>query len=242
MLLYFEILLASLIAGALDTVAGFGGGLLLLPVLVMLVGSTDAVLLAALIPLGWNIPRLILLHREINWRAAGLFALGIIPGAIIGAAFFSTIDPHALQIAIGVALSLFGIYYILRLYMELPSPTGLKSGMFPIVGLLSGVVGSVLGAGHGPIQVGALASASLPVREISATGGALGSITALARVAGYGMEGMLYPELWIPALLGIAGAIGGTFLGIRLSRRAKDTTLELVIGVVILLAGIRMMF
>jgi uncharacterized membrane protein YfcA len=109
------------------------------------------------------------------------------------------------------------------------------------VGLISGAVGSVLGAGNGPLQIGALASASFPVREIAATGGALGAVTTLARLAGYGMEGLLYPELWLPALAGIIGAIAGTVLGIRLSRRAKDSTLELLIGVVILLAGIKMM-
>lgn len=241
MLLYFEIVLVSLIAGALDTVVGFAGGLLLLPVLVLLVGSKDAVLLAALIPLGWNIPRLLLLRQQVNWRAAGLFALGIVPGALLGANFLNAIDPRLLQTVIGVVLALFGLYYILRLYMEIPSPGGLKSWAFPVIGLISGVVGSMLGAGHGPLQVGALASSAMPVREIAATGGVLGSITALARVAGYGMEGMLYPELWLPAVAGIAGAAAGTMLGIRLSRRAKDSTLELLIGAVILLAGIKMM-
>ena len=48
--LYLQIALAGLIAGTLDTVAGFGGSLLLLPVLVLIGGSKDAVLLAAIIP------------------------------------------------------------------------------------------------------------------------------------------------------------------------------------------------
>ncbi len=44
-MVYLEIALAAMIAATLDTVIGFGGGLLLLPVLVMVVGSKDAVLL-----------------------------------------------------------------------------------------------------------------------------------------------------------------------------------------------------
>ncbi len=241
MLFYLEIVLASFIAGALDTVVGFGGGLLLLPVLVMTVGSKDAVLLAALIPLGWNLSRLVLLRRQVSWRATGLFTLGILPGAMLGAAYLSSIDPGALEVGIGGMLALFGLYYILRLYMAIPFPSGLKDWVFPIVGLVSGAIGSAVGAGNGPIQVGALAAASMPVREIAATGGALGGVTSIARVAAYGAEGLLYPELWIPAAVGIAGAVGGCLLGIRLSRRAKDSTLELLVGVVILLAGIKML-
>lgn len=241
MLFYLQILLAAMIAATLDTVVGFAGGLLLLPVLVIVAGSKDAVLLAALIPLGWNLPRLILLRDRVNWRVAGLFAVGIIPGAGFGARLLDVLDPRLLQMTIGIAVALFGIYYIARLYLDLPHPRGVKQWMLPIVGLISGAIGALLGAGHGPLQTGALAGASLPVREVAATNGALGLITAAARVAGYGVQGMLYEELWIPAAVGILGAVAGTFIGVRLSRRSKDTTLELVVGMALVLAGLKMM-
>src|SRR2546421_12984934 len=118
---YLVIALASLIAGTLDTVAGFGGALLLVPVLVLKIGSKDAVLLSALIPLGWNLTRLVMLRQFANWRTAGLFSLGIVPGAIIGAKLFDQIDPRLLSLAIGVPLILFGGYYVLRLYVDLPA-------------------------------------------------------------------------------------------------------------------------
>jgi uncharacterized membrane protein YfcA len=241
-MLYLEIALASLIAGALDTVVGFGGGLLLLPVLVLVVGSKDAVLLAALIPLGWNIPRIVLLRQWINWRVVGLFALGIVPGTLIGALLLDSVDPELLRRAIGGLLVLFGIYYVMRLYMDLPGPRGVKSWVFPIVGVLSGIVSGLLGAGHGPLQAGALIAADLPVREVSAINGALGGLTAAARVGSYGVAGLLHEGIWIPALVGIVGAALGAVLGIRLSRRSKDSTLELIVGVAIALAGIRMIF
>jgi uncharacterized membrane protein YfcA len=237
---YLQIALAGLIAGTLDTVAGFGGSLLLLPVLVLIGGSKDAVLLAAIIPFGWNIPRLILLRGVINWRATGLFALGILPGALIGGHYLEAIDPAILRVGIGLLLILFGAYYVLRLYIDIPEPRGVSPTWFPIIGLISGFVGGVLGAGHGPIQIGGLASSSMSVREVAATGGALGALTGIARLVGYTASGALHQGLIVPGLVGMAAACGGTFLGIRVSKRSKDSTLELLIGTAMVIAGIRM--
>jgi uncharacterized membrane protein YfcA len=236
------IFLGSLIAGALDTVVGFGGVLLLLPVLVLVVGSRDAVLLSALIPLGWNLTRTVMMPKLVNWRTGGLMALGIVPGSIIGAQFLDVVNPDLLRKLIGGVLILFGLYYVLRLYYDLPEPRALKSWTVPLFGLAAGAVSSLIGAGNGPIQAWGMAAAGLGAREMAVTGGALGAVNSAARLIGYGVDGQLHAGLWLPGLLGIVAAVLGSLLGIRLSTRAKDSTLELVIGVVIILAGLRMFF
>ena len=239
---YLEIALGALIAGTLDTVAGFGGVLLLLPILVLASGSRDAVLLSAIIPLGWNIVRVFVVRSWVRPRAALLFAAGIIPGAIIGALYFADADPEMLRKAIGALLVLFGSYYVMRLYTDIPQPPKISEWWFPLAGLISGAIGSILGGGHGPIQSAALSAAALAPREVAATNGVLGSITALARLAGYAMTDSLHTALWIPGIIGIiAGAIGA-LIGVRISRRSKDTTLELIIGAALVLAGVRMLF
>jgi uncharacterized membrane protein YfcA len=238
---YLVIALASLIAGTLDTVAGFGGTLLLLPVLVLKIGGRDAVLLSSLISLGWNITRVMVMPRSVNWRAVWLFTIGILPGALVGAYLFQGVDPSILNLAIALTVILFGAYYILRLYVELPALKGGKPATFPLFGLVSGIAASVLGAGNGPIQVWGMSAAAMTPREIAITGGALGAITGVARLFGYGVAGQLHAGLWIPGAVGLIMAIGGSLLGIRLSLRSKDTTLELVIGLVLVLAGIRML-
>lgn len=240
MLTYLEIFIASIIAGALDTVAGFGGGLLLIPILVLAAGPKDAILLSAIIPLGWNLVRIIYLRPWIDWRAVLLFSLGIVPGAIAGAHLFRSFDADSLRTWIGILLILFGVYYVARLYVDLPEPRKLPRWIFPVIGAVAGTIGALLGAGHGPVQAWGLAWASFGAREIAATNGALGGITALARVAGYGLAGELHSALWLPGAIGIAAGAGGAFLGVRLSRRSKDSTLELIIGIALILAGIKM--
>ncbi len=119
-----------------------------------------------------------------------MFAIGIVPGAILGAMLLDVIAPATLQLVIGIVIILFGLYYIARLYLDLPQPREFKSWVFPIAGLLSGIVSGVLGAGNGPLQTGALAGTTMQVREIAATNGAVGAITAVSRAVGYVMQGL----------------------------------------------------
>jgi uncharacterized membrane protein YfcA len=239
---YVEIALAALIAGTLDTVAGFGGGLLLIPILVLVVGSVDAVLLSAIIPLGWNAIRLAMLKEWIDWRRGGLVAIGTIPGSIIAAQFIGVVDPHLVRIGIGVLLLLFGGYHVVRLYVELPGIRPLGSAMLVAVGVVSGAIGGLFGAGNGPLQTLALSHTLDGARYVAATNGVLGATSALSRLIGYGISGALHQMLWIPGLIGLVAAAVGASIGIRLSQRTKDSTLELVMGIAIVLAGIKMMF
>jgi uncharacterized membrane protein YfcA len=240
LLFYSEIALAALIAGTLDTVVGFGGGLLLLPILIIAAGSKDGVVLGALIPLGWNIPRIVLLRQKINWRITALVGAGILPGSILGARYLDLVDARLLQTIVGITLIVLGVYYVIRLYLDLPGPRSVKAWVYPVIGLISGGLAGLLGAGNGPFQSGVLAASALSVREVAATNGALGGLTAITRLAAYGAQGMLHEELWLAGTVGFVFAFAGAYLGIQLSSRAKNSTLELVLGVAIVLAGIKM--
>ncbi len=237
-----EVLLAALIAGTLDTVAGFGGALLLLPVLVLVTGAETAVMLTAIISLGWNIVRAVVLREFVDLRASWMMVIGIVPGSLLGAAFLKDVDPSMLRTAIGAMLVIFGAYYVVRLYVELPEPRGMKRWMLPAAGFVSGVISTLLGAGHGPLQTIPLAAADLAPRAVTATNGVLGALSGLVRVGTYAFYGMLGSNLWVPGAVGLVGAGTGSLLGIRISRSAKDSTLELLIGLALLLAGVRLLF
>ncbi len=235
-----QILLAALLAGILDTVVGFGGGLLLLPVLVMIVGGTDAVVLSALVPIGWNAVRLPLLRQLIDWRAIGLFMIGILPGTFLGAWGLDLVDPVALRVWIGFFLLFLGAYHILRLYVEVPYPKIREAIAFPIVGLLAGGLTALLGAGNGPLQSWTMAAAGAIPRAIVAANGFLGIATGTIRMVAYGGEGLLDNVPWVAGLVGLAAAVIGAVIGIRLSRRAADSTLRLLVGIAIILAGLKL--
>ncbi len=234
-----QIAVAALIAGALDTIVGFGGGLLLLPVLVSAFGSTDAVILSAFVPLGWNIGRLPLLRRSIDLRTTGLFAAGIVPGAFLGGFFLGDVNPDHLGPLVLVAL---GFYHVLRLYVEIPFPAVKEWIVFPVIGLIAGGISGLLGAGNGPLQSWSMSAAGIAPKVSVAVNGALGLLTGGVRLAAYGITGMLHNFPWLAGGIGFVFAILGSLAGIRLSRRTSDSTLKLLIGLVIIIGGIRMFF
>lgn len=237
-----QIAVAALIAGALDTIVGFGGGLLLLPVLVATVGSTDAVILSAVIPLGWNVGRLPLLRSSIDLRSTGMFALGILPGAFVGSLFLDNVNPDHLRTAIGILLVVLGGFHVVRLYVEIPFPHLRKQILYPLIGLIAGAIAGLLGAGNGPLQSWTMSAVGEVPRVAVAVNGVLGLATGGIRLVAYWINGLLIDFPWFAAGLGFAAALLGSLAGVRLSRRTSDSTLKLLIGLVIVIGGIRMFF
>lgn len=234
------ILTAAVIAGLLDTVVGFGGNLLLLPILVSVTGSTEAVILSAIIPLGWNVGRLPMLRPYLKLKVIGLFTLGMVPGGVIGGLLLESIDAGVLQTAIGILLIGLGLYHIVRLYVDLPIPRMPDKWVFPLVGLFVGVLSGLLGAGNGPFQSWSMSAAGMMPREIIAVNGALGGLLCVVKIGAYGIAGLLGKLNWTLALAGTGAGLLGAIIGVRVARKAPDSTLKLLIGAVIIIAGIRM--
>ncbi len=225
----------------LDTIIGFGGGLLLLPILVAMHGSTEAVLLSAIIPLGWTLGRLPLLRPYIKPRAIGLFTLGVVPGALIGGMLLNDINPDVLRTYIGILLILLGVYHVVRLYVDIPLPELSDKWSFPLIGAMAAGLSALLGAGNGPLQSWAMSTAGMLPREMVAVNGALGGLTGIVKLAVFWSEGLLKHMPWQTGFIGLAAGLAGSLIGIRISRKSADSTLKLLIGVVIIVAGIRLL-
>ena len=84
--------------------AGFGGALLLLPLLTHTVGAELAVPLLTLAQLVGNASRMAFGFRQIHWRPVGLFLAAALPAAVIGAPSFVTIPKPVVVRLIGVAI------------------------------------------------------------------------------------------------------------------------------------------
>lgn len=79
--------LGAFFAAAISGAAGFGGALLLLPLLVVSVGAEHAVPLLTVAQLIGNFSRAGFGFRQIQWKPVGLFLVCAIPSAILGALF-----------------------------------------------------------------------------------------------------------------------------------------------------------
>jgi hypothetical protein len=146
MIAYFALIVGAFVAAVVSGSAGFGGALLLLPLLNRMVGVTEAVPLLTIAQLVGNLSRMGFGLRQIRWRPVLLFLAPALPASALGAYWFSALPKGLMVRGLGIAILLFVALKLFGLTLK-PSRHMLMVGGV-VVGLLSGLVGSagLLGA------------------------------------------------------------------------------------------------
>jgi uncharacterized membrane protein YfcA len=113
--LFYNVLLfcGSFLAAAISGAVGFGGALLLFPLLTATLGTTQAVPVLTIAQLLGNLSRVYLGYKEIQWEPVGYFLLGAVPMTIIGSLSFVFFDKEIVTRIIEVAIIVFVVlkYY-----------------------------------------------------------------------------------------------------------------------------------
>ena len=76
--------LAALFGSAITAIAGLGGGILLLSVLLQFLDPLEAIPVHAVIQLASNSSRGLILRRDVDWGVVGRFSLLLLPAGIMG--------------------------------------------------------------------------------------------------------------------------------------------------------------
>jgi len=194
---------AAFAAAAISGAAGFGGALLLLPLLVATVGVAHAVPLLTIAQLIGNLSRAGFGFTQIHWTPVGLFLLGAIPLSILGALSFVQLPKDLVTRAIGAAILIFVALKYLGVLELRGGPSLLVAGG-GVVGFLSGLVGSA-----GPLGAAIFLSLGLPP-------GAYIASEATTALAMHGVKTVVYQHyialdraFWfLAALMGVAMILG----------------------------------
>lgn len=202
----------GVLAGALTTVTGMGGGVLLLLALSLLTGPAEALAISSPGLLVGNLHRLALGRREVDRRVAGAFALGAFPGSLAGGLLAVALPPMALQALLLLATA-GALARSLGLWMFRASPATLVPAGF-------GIGAAAASAGAGGLLVGPVLMASgLSGARFIATTAAVAVAIHLGRIAAYGMGGLVTPAtLAQSAALALALMLGNT-LGEQIRKR-----------------------
>ena len=104
------VLIATLIGFTLAGVAGFGGGVVILPILVWVFGLKEAIPILAISQFLGTSTRVWLHWDQINWQIALYFGLSSIPAAIIGSFIFILADTVILMRIFGVMMIILAIF------------------------------------------------------------------------------------------------------------------------------------
>ncbi|HYE34664.1 sulfite exporter TauE/SafE family protein [Methylocaldum sp.] len=231
MLSFLWLFLAAYGAAAISGAAGFGGALLLLPLLVATVGTTEAVPLLTIAQFIGNLSRAGFGFSQIQWRPAGLFLLGAIPFSILGSVSFVALPKDTVNRGIGTAILLFILLKSLGTLKWKASPTFLILGGGS-VGFLSGLVGSA-----GPLGAAIFLTLGLPPVAYVATEAATALAMHGAKTAVYQYYIPLDGEFWrLAGFMGLAMVLGTWSAKKVIERLPRDRFQQYVAGLLAVMA------
>lgn len=255
---YTLLISAGVVAGLMAGLLGIGGGIVLVPVLVVWLEasavdptvSTHIAIATALTTMLATAPASALSHHRrgaIDWPRMQHWGLPMAIGAITGALLARYISGSALRLLFSGLAAFIGARMLLGSKSALRLPATADRSVIPAV---IGTLSAWLGIGGGSFSVPTLTGFGLPVRRAVGTSALLGLFIAVPAVIGYVVVGTgiaLRPAQTIgyvhwPAagLLAVTAALFAP-VGAALAHRVSPTGLKRIFGAFLIAAAIRLL-
>jgi uncharacterized protein len=232
----FSIILAivAIVSGAIASLAGFGIGSLLTPVLAFKTGLSVAVAAVSIAHLFGTGLRFYLLRKYLNRQILVTFGLTSAAGGLIGALLHNTFQNAVLTTIFGCLLILAGISGLTGLSDKLR----IKGPLVWLAGGVSGLFGGLVG-NQGGIRSAALLSFKLDKNQFVATATGIALMVDAARVPVYlASQWDQIVSIWQYILIMIVGVVVGTAGGKRILEKLPESIFKKTVSAIILLVGI----
>lgn len=205
----------GVVAGALTTMAGLGGGVLLVLALSLVWGPTGALAVTAPALLLSNLHRFWMFRRDLDRRVAFSFIAGALPGSVVGGALAARI-PETVLAWLMVGMALLAVTRALGLWTWQPRPSVLLPAGAGI-GALTGTSG-----GAGVLVSPLLMASGLTGQAYVATAALCAVSMHTGRVLAYGAGGLVTGETMLRTLVLTVTLMIGNLAGKRLRTLLLD--------------------
>ncbi|HRP64281.1 MAG TPA: sulfite exporter TauE/SafE family protein [Phycisphaerales bacterium] len=235
----FEISLliaAALLASTIAAVTGTGGGVILLPVMILFFGARDAIPMYAVAQLIGNLSRVVLNRREIRLNVVGWFMLGAVPMGILGAIVFAKTPEAGL-------VRLLGGFLLLCVIVRHARANQLREfspGWFAPIGGVFAFISALLGSA-GPFLAPFFVAFGLVKGAYIGTE-ALATVTMhLSKLPTYYATGTLSQLAIVTGLALGPVMILGSYIGKRIVDRIPAKAFAIMIDVIVVVFGVLFM-
>ncbi len=265
-MLWFLLVLIGVFVGAFGTLIGAAGGFILVPVLLFLYPEeTPATITSITLTVAFfnALAGSIAYGRlkRIDYRSGLVFALGSVPGAIVGASLTAFLNRGVFQYLFGAVLLLASTYLMIRPGRGLSMGPGGKGHVVrkitdaqnnvytysyhqPLgiaiafgIGLISGLLGIGGGIIHVPVLTQIL---GFPIHIATATSHFVVAITTFAAVNTHVASGA-FSEGIRRAMVLAAGAVIGAPFGARLSQKVPGALIIRLLSLGLVLVALRLL-
>lgn len=234
-MIWLFILLIGLVAGTVGGIVGFGGSTILMPVLVFAFGPKDAVPIMGIAGTLANLSRVLVWWRDVDWRAAAIYAATGVPAVIAGARLFLALDARLVEAGLGVFMLV--MVPLRRWFMSRRLSIGLGGLALAGagVGFLTGLVAST-----GPISTPFFLAYGLVKGAFIATE-ALGSLAIyLVKSLVFGQAGALTADSIARGLLVGGAMMIGSWVAKRFVASMDGRQYQALLDGLMLIAGVAM--
>jgi uncharacterized membrane protein YfcA len=228
------IAVASVIAGAIASVSGFGIGSILTPLLALRVGTKLAVAAVSIPHLIATALRFARIGKHVDKRVFVSFGITSAAGGLLGALLHGRFSSTVLSYILGALLVFAGLMGITGLSkrMRFEGPAAW------VAGALSGAFGGLVG-NQGGIRSAAMLGMQVSKESFVATATAIALVVDFARMPVYAvMQGRPVLQIWPVLLLAIIGVVLGTLAGERILKRIPEAVFRRVVSAIILALGV----
>ncbi len=253
------VVLAGAVVGLAVGLTGMGGGALMTPVLVLLLGvspaaavSSDLVASVFMKPVGSAVH---IRRRTVHWPIVRWLAVGSVPSGFLGAYLVGSLASgpalsHAIELALGSALAVAVAGVVGRSLLDrrkgvrAPAPAGpiaVRRVPTLVVGVLGGLVVGTTSVGSGSLMIVALMYCypALDGRELVGTD----LVQSIPLVASAALGQALFGQVRLGVTISLlVGALPAIYLGSRLSASTSSSTyLRPVITAVLAVSSLKLL-
>lgn len=224
----------SFVAATVSGAAGFGGALILLPVLSYVVGIKSAVPILTIGQIFGNASRVWFNRHDLEWRPIIYFLITGIPLTILGSYLFADIKSEIVQIGIGIFMIVTVIYRRVKGNKNI----GRAGTMFlggGITGILSGLAGSA-----GPIGAAFFLSLNLPAAAYVGSEAFTALTMHIVKSVVYGKYSLIgQAELFYGIFIG-AAMILGSWTGRKVIEVISREKFILLVEILLIVSGMQL--
>jgi uncharacterized membrane protein YfcA len=226
--------LVAVVAGSIASVAGFGIGSLITPLVALRTGTGVAVAAVSIAHFCGTSLRFLFWRKHVNKKVLFSFGITSAAGGLIGALLHTLLFNSALTIIFGCLLVFAGV-------IELTGLSGkvrFSGAVAWVAGGLSGLFGGLVG-NQGGIRSAALLGFELERKEFVATATGIALAVDIARIPVYlAVQGKEIMAVWPLILIATVGVIFGTITGRSILKIIPERSFRKIVAVIILAIGI----
>ena len=223
------ILAVAILGSTFAGIAGFGGGIIIMPILTLFLVPEAALPVLCLYALYSSVSRAFINRKYINWQVNIYFMIGSIPMAVIGTSLFVSLDPDMIRRFLGVFL----LIIVLSKYFPGVKTFKMKLwGFIPLGGttaFISGLIGI-----PGPFAAAFFVNYGLTKHSLIGT---FAFATALLNLPKLGVlainQYMTMDIVYLGTAIGLISVIA-SYIGNRILHKVSDKIFTVFINLVLL--------